>query len=305
MKFLTSALVGLILFPFGSGLSQTPASALQAPSPQTTTASQDINQQLLEAAERGDKELVESLLAKGADKNAKNKEGSSVLRLAAARGYADLVDILLAAKADVNVKANNGETALIAAADEGHAEIVERLLKAAADPNATDEKGYTALMAAIKGDVREVEALLTAKADVNAKANDGGTALMFAAVQGRLVMVQRLLAAGADVNAKDKDARTALMYAAEGRTPCVTLVSAAKGEHAQGDYTDVVNALVAAGADPNVKTGSFTDVKCQLLSNGNLAVFPVKVKDWTALKAAKKGGHRDIVELLKKAGAKE
>jgi hypothetical protein len=30
----------------------------------------------------------------------------------------------------------------------------------------------------------------------------------------------------------------------------------------------------------------------------------LKVKAWTALKAEKDGGHGDIVELLKKAGAK-
>jgi len=50
---------------------------------QQPTARQDINQELLEAAGKGDKAAVESLLAQGADKNPKDKEGSGPLRVAA------------------------------------------------------------------------------------------------------------------------------------------------------------------------------------------------------------------------------
>jgi hypothetical protein len=42
---------------------------------QQTIPSQDINQQLLEAAEKGDKSAVESLLARGGDANVKAKDG--------------------------------------------------------------------------------------------------------------------------------------------------------------------------------------------------------------------------------------
>jgi ankyrin repeat protein len=151
---------------------------------QKTPATQDINQQLLEAAEKGDKVGVESLLAQGADPNAKDKKGKSALQLAARGGYADVVDVLLGAKADINLRANDGGTALTAAAGEGHPGVVERLLKAGADPNASDETGFTALMAAATGgDLQEVEALL-------------------AATFGYEPLVERLLAAGADPSAK-------------------------------------------------------------------------------------------------------
>lgn len=77
--------------------------------------------------------------------------------------------------------------------------------------------------------------------------------------------------------------------------------------------------LLAAGADTNVMTSEFEKFKCysgdvvikgysiQIRSPNGLKFTcqTVKMKGWTALKAAKDGHYRDIAELLKKAGAKE
>ncbi len=51
--------------------------------PQQPAAGEDIKQQLLEAAEKGDSVAVETLLARGADRNAKVKEGWRVPMIAA------------------------------------------------------------------------------------------------------------------------------------------------------------------------------------------------------------------------------
>ena len=108
---------------------------------------QDVNSQLIEAAQNGQAEKVQALLESGADVDGKNKNGWTALIYAALQGHPDVVRILLDAGADVNAKANADETALMAAADVGHTDIVRTLLDAGADVNGKGSVGRTALMA--------------------------------------------------------------------------------------------------------------------------------------------------------------
>lgn len=92
--------------------------------------------------------------------------------------------------------------------------------------------------------------------------------LIQAAENGNLPAVQTALTEGADVNAKDTDGVTALWIAA------------------QEGHTEVVKLLLEKGADVNVRV-------------------TINNVEWTILRAAKRMRHTDIVQLLKKAGAKE
>jgi thioredoxin-like negative regulator of GroEL len=195
-----------------------------------TAYAADINSDLIEAAKNGDTAQVKALLDKGADVNARDKDGLTALMWAAAGGRTDIVKALLDKGADVNAKTSYGYTALMWAAAGGHTDIVKALLDKGADVNAKDSDGYTALMwAAARGHTDIVKALLDKGADVNAKDEDGTTALMSAARNGHTDTVKALLDKGAYANMKDTLGMTALKYAeANGHAEVVQLLKKAE-----------------------------------------------------------------------------
>ena len=64
------------------------------------------------AARNGHKEIVELLIAKGADVDAKDEDGWTPLHWAVVNGHEETVELLLANGSDVNAKDNDGETPL-------------------------------------------------------------------------------------------------------------------------------------------------------------------------------------------------
>jgi ankyrin repeat protein len=90
---------------------------------------------LMAAALNGDRTLIQMLLAKGADVNAKDQAGTTALMDAARMGNADAVQLLIDSHADVNARNSRGETPLSLASrlkSRGHARCVELLTKAGA-----------------------------------------------------------------------------------------------------------------------------------------------------------------------------
>ena len=149
----------------------------------------ELNKELFDAiSNKASKEEIESLIAKGADVNAKDIDGNTPLMSAAANNASkDVVELLIAKGADVNAKDNDGWTPLIWAARHNTLEVVESLIAKGADVNATTNKqGWTPLMLVVGYDTSEeevkevVESLIAKGADVNAKDIDGNTPLMLA-----------------------------------------------------------------------------------------------------------------------------
>ncbi len=104
----------------------------------TQNTKQELNDQLFEAARKGDAAAVTSLLDKGADVNAKFRYGQTALFKAAERGHANVVKVLLDRGADPTVKDTfYGATARTWALDNGHAEVVRLLFEK--DPTGVDE----------------------------------------------------------------------------------------------------------------------------------------------------------------------
>src|SRR6266496_4352282 len=135
-----------------------------------------------------------------------------------------LLKLLLARGANIQAKDNDGKTVLLYAVQQymseaggflSHPQIVRMLLDEGADINAKDKGGNTALMETVQvwhGSAEIPKLLVDKGADVNLANEEGQTALLLAAKEGRNDLVQLLLDKGAKLDAKDKGGNTALVY---------------------------------------------------------------------------------------------
>jgi ankyrin repeat protein len=190
---------------------------------------------LVDAAKKGDKTVLKSILQQQVDVNEAEPDGTTALHWAAYQGDVETAQLLVRAGANVNAANRHGVTALTLAAAKGNAPIVELLLKSGADANGALPEGETVLMTAARtGDVETLRLLLAYGADVNAKESwRGQTALMWAAADNHPKAIQLLLELGAGIDARSNGGFSALLFAA------------------RAGKLDAVKALIEAGADIN------------------------------------------------------
>lgn len=182
-------------------------------------------------------EALHILLDAGADIEARADDGSTPLMIAALHAGSERVQALIDAGANPLAKNRRGDTALMAAARGGHGQTIALLYDAGCDVNAANDDGTTALMLAIvKNDPPCVRALLRRGAKVNVWNNSGWTPLLLA--RG-IANVEPLIEAGADLNA------ACAASSHPGWTPLMFAVNE--------DDVRSVNALLAAGADPDAR----------------------------------------------------
>ena len=105
-------------------------------------------------------EAIKQAIADGADVNAKDQNGRTLLQLAALKGHKEVAELLIAEGADVNAKTNSGWTPLVVAAVRGHKEVVELLIAKNANVNAKNDGGETPLDWAIQRKRTEIADLL-------------------------------------------------------------------------------------------------------------------------------------------------
>ncbi|KAJ3496979.1 hypothetical protein NLG97_g2256 [Lecanicillium saksenae] len=174
-----------------------------------------IGQTLLHlAAERGDETFAQQLLERGANIEAKSSAGWTPLYAATSYRAVVTVRLLLANGADLEAVTVDGETALHEAARRGHGPILLLLLDRGANIEAKSASGETPLHTAAKhrGKI-SVKVLLDRGANIEATTNSGETPLHLAVVWGSKDALRILLNRGANVDAATAAGETALHLA--------------------------------------------------------------------------------------------
>jgi ankyrin repeat protein len=241
---------------------------------------------LADAAMKGNKEAVRSLLQRKANVNAPQIDGTTALDWAVRADDLEMAELLIRAGANVSAANREGATPLLLATVNGNAGMIEKLIKAGADPNAPLTKtGDTALMMAARtGKTDALKMLLDLGAQVNTKETWGDTtALMWAVSERHPAAVKMLVDHGADVNARSKFVPSTTGRGFEGTTPVDPEPNQPAEEHASGLLTPLMFAaregdlesardLIAAGADVNATGGDGKDALGLALFNGSYDV---------------------------------
>jgi uncharacterized protein len=153
--------------------------------------------------------FVDYLLTRGLPIDSRGSGGKMPIHLAAIYST-ELIQVLIARKADLNARDMFGNTPLHAAAQMGSTQAVQTLLDLGADVDPVNDERETPLHKAIKrGSEMKVKLLLEHKAQPNAVNNRGDSPLHIA-VSENSELVEILIRAGAEVNLPDKNGKTPL-----------------------------------------------------------------------------------------------
>jgi ankyrin repeat protein len=184
---------------------------------------------------------AEALCAGGANVNAINRDGVTLLTKAIDRDKKETIKFLLDHKADPNAKDKHNRTAIHMAASKGNQAVMETLLALKGDINIADDEGRTPLDYAGDSNAAWVEWLKSKgakpgqtkpKPAETAEEDDGNTALHNAVYGNNLAALKNTLKATPNlVNQKNK----------YGDTPLMTAVNVG--------WPEGVEALLAAGGN--------------------------------------------------------
>ncbi len=150
------------------------------------------------------------------------------------------------------------------------------------------------------GDIEGLRSFIAQGGNINRKNREGWTLLMEAVDQGQTEIVKLLLETGADVNARNKYfGCSALHYATRKPDICKLLLEHGADVNAVADdgWTALSTAL----------DGGDTDTVCLMLEHIQemTCLNTVTYEGYTALSMAEKNGYDDVVDILKRAGAKK
>jgi ankyrin repeat protein len=268
--------------------------------------------------------MVETLLLQQGDVNAADNAGITALMIAAEKGQVGLVEMLLNKGVDVEAKNKDGLKAIDKAtgdvksvlkcynpADHGPAIAAAALLRRSSSHEIESQKAEAkahkdaALMTPIqvrflqgieKGDNEEVSTCLHIGVELEIKDSAGDTALIIAVRRGNQDIAVILLERGANIEAIDKLGRTALYIAVAGYHPEVLETLLELGADRETRDNRGLTALMFA-----VMTGYHLMVEALL--KGGAQTEAADEYGCTVLTLAIQIGHEEIVKTLLKQGA--
>lgn len=237
------------------------------------------------AVRAGHMQVVELLLDKGADINAKTSLNITPLQLAMVHGYKDILELLVAkgARMDIYAATAVGDIERVKAFLTSNPELI----------NATQwEKGFTPLhWAAYCGHTELVKILINNGAKVNS-ADCGVTPLFWAVRYNHVPTVKLLFAEGADLNFDERLKLSLIGY-------CVHL-----------GFKDMAELLIANGVDINAKFADIPMLHTAVMSrNVEMVEFllakgadidAIDKSGRTALELAEETDCTPVVELFRK-----
>ena len=224
------------------------------------------------AADQGNIEAVKKHLDAGVDIHVLDKKyGFAPLHYAAEGGYKEIVELLLAKGADVNQRDKIGKTPTYWAMRYGRKEVTAILRKHGGKTGIELAQKTNIWNAVAANNIQFIKELIISGEDVNAKVNDKGwTPLHATGMFGYKECAEFLIAKGADVNAKDDNGETALDWAIFAyfleqpevkalKKETADLLRKHGGKHgticgaAGGGDIEAVKEFLAAGMDVNIR----------------------------------------------------
>ncbi|MBR5887069.1 MAG: ankyrin repeat domain-containing protein [Akkermansia sp.] len=180
-------------------------------------------------------DIVSELIAKGANINARNKDGATPLMLGATQGWSKTLDSFLKNHApDLNARDYRGLTAMHYAAEHAGTSPTTIAKAGGSTGNAPED-------AILLNNIAELKHYITAGGNVNAKGTHGSTLLHWAAACGHTEITAMLLQAGAEPNAIDDSGFTPLQYCFH------------RHYNSYFIHEESLRLLLEAGSNPNVK----------------------------------------------------
>ncbi|XP_071098527.1 uncharacterized protein [Haliotis cracherodii] len=281
---------------------------------------------VMNAAWRGQKDVFDFLVSKGADMTLTDDCNDSILHLACEGGNKPLVEYLLP-KTDINKRRNMGRTPVMNAAWKGKKAVFDFLVSKGADITVTDDENNNILHLACRAGNKPLVEFLLPKTDINKRGNMGRTPVMNAVWKGRKYVFDFLVSLGADITLSDDDNDNILHLACKGgNKPLVEYLLPKTDINTRGNMgrTPVMNAawkgkkavfdfLVSKGADITVTDDENNNIlhlacragnkpiveyllpKTDINKRGNMGRTPVMNAAWK--------GKKDVFDFLVSLGA--